>query len=147
MAMELVAANDGFVTSTMIGLMTKRAIKLAIASALLFSVPSLAAGYRLAPYKDELFAYPKVLESAYGGDYVKVEYVELRDINGRDEIPVDKAKPEYLSLETKSVERDLTLSAGRIKLPYIATGKIGWRRQGDRHLCSWSQRQPFPGCQ
>lgn len=104
--------------------MTKRFFALAAAAILLFLAPSLAAGYRLAPYKDDLFAYPKVLESAYGGDYVKVEYVELRDINGRDEIPVDKAKPEYLSLDTKAVERDMTLIDGRIKLPYIATGKI-----------------------
>jgi hypothetical protein len=105
-------------------LMTKRFFALAAAAILLFLAPSFAAGYRIAPYKDDLFAYPKVLESAYGGDYVKVEYVELRDINGRDEIPVDKAKPEYLSLDTKAVERDMTLIDGRIKLPYIATGKI-----------------------
>jgi hypothetical protein len=107
-----------------IGAMIKRVLNLAVVAALFLVAPSLAAAYRLAPYKDDLFAYPKVLESAYGGDYVKVEYVELRDINGRDEIPVDKAKPEYLSLDTKAVERDMTLIDGRIKLPYIATGKI-----------------------
>jgi dienelactone hydrolase len=104
--------------------MTKRAFALATAATLVFLAPSLAAGYRLAPYKDDLFDYPKVLESAYDGDYVKVEYIELRDINERDEIPVKKARPEYVSLDVKAVERDLTLSAGRTTLKYIATGKM-----------------------
>jgi dienelactone hydrolase len=104
--------------------MTKRACALAATAMLIFLAPSLAAGYRLAPYKDDLFDYPKVLESAYDGDYVKVEYIEERDINGRDEIPVEQARAEYLSLETKAVERDLTLDAGRTKLQYIATGKM-----------------------
>jgi len=82
-----------------------------------------AAGYRLAPYKDDLFDYPKVLESAYGGDYVKVEYVEARDIHQRDAVPVKQARPEYVSLETKAVERDLSLRAGGRSVKYIATGK------------------------
>lgn len=97
---------------------------LALAVVLIFTAPVFADGFRLAPYKDELFAYPKVLESAYGGDYVLVEYIEQRDINGRDEIPVKKARAEYVSLDTKAVERDLTLKAGRTQLKYIATGKI-----------------------
>ena len=88
------------------------------------AAPLLAEGFRLAPYKDELFDYPKVLESSYGGDYVKVEYIEARDINQRDEIPIKKARPEYVSLETKAVERDLTLKVGRTNLKYIATGNV-----------------------
>lgn len=85
---------------------------------------ALADGYVLAPYKDDLFAYPKVLESGYGGDYVKVEYIESRDIDQRDVVPVKKVRPEYVSLDTKAVERDLTIKFGRKSIKYIATGKI-----------------------
>jgi hypothetical protein len=94
------------------------------AIALFLAGPASAAGYRLAPYKDDLFDYPKVLESAYGGDYVKVEYIESRDINQRDEIPVEKARPEYVSLDTKAVERDLSVKVGRRTVQFIATGKL-----------------------
>jgi hypothetical protein len=82
-----------------------------------------AAGYRLAPYKDELFDYPKVLETKHGGEYVKVEYIESRDINQRDSIPVKQARPEYVSLDTKAVEQDLSLKVGRRTVKFIATGK------------------------
>lgn len=97
---------------------------LALAVLLISATPVSAESFRLAPYKDDLFDYPKVLESAYGGDYVLVEYIEQRDINGRDEIPVKKARPEYVSLDTKAVERDLTLKVGRKQVKYIASGKI-----------------------
>ena len=102
----------------------KAIVAVGLAGDLLLASPVVAAGYRLAPYKDELFAYPKVLESSYDGDYLTVEYIELRDVNGRDEIPVKKAKPQYVSLDTRAVEHDLTLDVGRRTLRYIATGKI-----------------------
>ena len=82
------------------------------------------AGYRLAPYKDDLFKYPKILESKYGGNYVKVEYVEARDLYQRDVVPEKKTRPEYVSLDVKSVEEDLTLKSGKVSVQYIATGKI-----------------------
>ena len=99
-------------------------IGVAAAATAAFCLAASAAGYRLAPYKDDLFAYPGVLESAYGGDYVKVDYSEKRDLDERDEVPEKKVRPEYVSLETKAVERDLTLDTGRSTLKYIATGRI-----------------------
>lgn len=103
--------------------MVKASLAAGVAIAL-FAASANAAGYRLAPYKDDLFDYPRVLESGYGGDYVRVEYIEARDINQRDEIPVKQARPEYVSLETKAVEHDLSLKVGNRTLRYIATGNI-----------------------
>ena len=99
-------------------------VAFAVVAAFAFATGPVAADFRLAPYKDDLFAYSKVLESAYGGDYIRVEYIEQRDVNGRDEIPVEKARPEYLSLETRAVERDLTFKVGRRQVEYIATGNV-----------------------
>lgn len=103
--------------------MTKATFAVGTAIAVFLASSAFAAGYRLAPYKDELFAYPRVLESAYGGDYVKVEYIEERDINQRDAVPVEQARPEYVSLETRAVERDLSLDLGGRTINHIATGK------------------------
>ena len=105
--------------------MTKAFSALGAALVMICASSVFADGYLLAPYKDDLFAYSKVLESGYGGDYVKVEYIEARDINQRDAVPVKQVRPEYVSLDTKAVERDLTLKIGRKKIKYIATGEIG----------------------
>ena len=67
------------------------------ATAVLSASLAFAAGYRLAPYKDELFKYPGVIASTYDGDYVKVDYVEKRDLYGRDIVPEKQTKPEYVS--------------------------------------------------
>ncbi len=104
--------------------MTRAFFAVAVAAATIWGVSALAAGYRLAPYKDELFDYPKVLEGSADGAFVKVEYAEQRDLYERDEIPEKKARADYVSLETKAVERDMTLDLGRTELKYIATGAI-----------------------
>ena len=46
----------------------------------------------LAPFKDDLFAYPGILSTGDGGAYTVVDYREMRDINGRDEIPERRAQ-------------------------------------------------------
>jgi hypothetical protein len=97
---------------------------LALAATALLSVAASAAGYRLAPYKDDLFAYPRIIETGFGGDYVRVDYSEARDLDQRDAVPEKQARPEYVSLETKAVERDLSLDLGRTSLKYVAAGKI-----------------------
>ena len=51
---------------------------------LLSALPSLASAETLKPYKDELFAYPGILSQK--GPYTVVDYDEMRDINGRDQL-------------------------------------------------------------
>jgi hypothetical protein len=96
----------------------------AAAATLAFALPGGAAGYRLGPWKDELFQYPGVLGASYDGDYVKVDYVESRDLYERDVVPEKKTKPQYVDLEVKSVERDMVAKDGRVSVQYIATGKV-----------------------
>ncbi len=104
----------------------KTLVRLAILSAILaaFAIPSGAAGYRLAPWKDDLFAYPTVLATSHGGDYVKVGYVEQRDLYQRDEIPEEKTRPEYVDLEIKATEKDMVAKEGRTSVKFIGTGKV-----------------------
>lgn len=63
----------------------------------------------LKPYKDELFAYGNVLEESDGGDFRVVDYNELRDINGRDQVPERRVKRAYVSLGIKSAQVNETL--------------------------------------
>lgn len=119
----------------------------AILAVALAAVPTHASaeeGFRLAPYKDEEFAYPVVLGSKYNGDFVMVEFTEERDINGRDEIPLEKAFDRMVNLDVNEFKQDLVLNAGRDSTKYFAVGKAdggakivviflhGWH--GDRTL-------------
>ncbi len=82
-----------------------------------------ADGYRLGPYKDDLFKYPAIVSSAFGGDYLTIDYVEARDLDQRDAIPEKRVKPEYVSLNVRALEKDSTLRSGGLTVRYIAVGK------------------------
>lgn len=71
-----------------------RAVSLAFA--FLFAFP-LSARTVLKPFKDDLFAYPGILEMRDNGDWIKVDYSKKRDIYGRDEVPLAKVKGKYIS--------------------------------------------------
>jgi hypothetical protein len=81
------------------------------------------APYRLAPYKDELFAYPKILEQGYDGAYLKVEYNRLRDLYDRDQ--GNRVHPKYVSLGTKAVEADMSFEIGGKTIRYVGVGATG----------------------
>jgi hypothetical protein len=65
-----------------------------------------AAPLQLAPYKDNLFAYPAELSARDGGDYRVFDYREYRDINQRDAIPERRAGDQYVSLGVRRVQQD-----------------------------------------
>jgi hypothetical protein len=117
----------------------------ALVAALIGAPPvALAEGFRLAPYKDELFAYPKIMKTDYGGDFVMVEFNEERDVNGRDEIPLKKAFDKMVDLDVNQHKEDLRLEDGAGGTQFLAVGKTrgdakiivifmhGWH--GDRTL-------------
>lgn len=95
-------------------------------SAIFPALPARAA--ELAPYKDQLFAYPSILSQADGGDYVVVDYKEARDINARDEVPERRVKSDYVSLGVRGVQKDLVLSTPAGEIKHVAVG----RREGAR---------------
>lgn len=89
------------------------------------ALPSLAFadGLTLAPFKDDLFAYPGILSTADGGAYSVVDYREMRDINGRDEIPERRVRGKYVSTSVRGVQADLVLKTDAGDIRHVAVGK------------------------
>jgi len=83
-----------------------------------------AADLQLAPFKDELFRYPGIIETADDGAFVRVDYSERRDLDERDEIPERKVKGDYVSLQPRWSQSNMTFTAGGRRIKYIAAGKV-----------------------
>ena len=94
----------------------------ALALLVVVTSAALAAGFRLPPWKDDLFAYPGVIESKDNGDYVVVDYQEMRDINGRDEVPERRALPQYVKMVYQKTD---SWVAGGKALKFVGVGKTG----------------------
>jgi hypothetical protein len=116
---------------------------LGLAGFLTASGTGLASAQALAPYKDRLFAYPKVLEQSADGAFLRLDYQERRDINGRDDIPERRARRQFVSTGVNRNQRERTLNgaAGPVELYEIgAAGNARFAvifvhgRGGDRRL-------------
>ena len=75
----------------------------------------------LQPFKDALFSQPIVLESRDGGDFEVIDYQELRDINGRDQIPERRVKSKYVDLGVKREQANemLQLPSGNLEVARV----------------------------
>ena len=74
----------------------------------IIALPAQSTPLQLEPFKDRLFAYPDTLLQGMDGRYRIVDYVELRDINQRDEIAERRVHSRYVSLGIRKVQADLT---------------------------------------
>jgi hypothetical protein len=74
------------------------------------------------PFKDDLFSNQTVLETLDDGDFTRVDYDEMRDINGRDSTPERRVKDRYVSLKVRRVQENQTL-----QLPSgpLEVGRVG----------------------
>lgn len=77
----------------------------------------------LKPFKDRLFAYPKTLQSKDGGDYRIIDYQELRDINGRDDVPERRVNKKYVDYAGRRATKQSTVSTNGIIANYYLVGK------------------------
>ena len=94
-----------------------------IFTALILAAAIVPVRAELAPFKDDLFAYPTTLSSDDGGDYRVIDYRELRDINERDEVPERKVKRAYVALGVRSAQQDLRLRSDAGDIHFYAVGK------------------------
>lgn len=77
----------------------------------------------LAPYKDDLFSYQSVLKSSDKGDYLILEYNEMRDINGRDVIVEKRVQDKYVSLKPRSLQKDVVVQTTNGPVKTYKVGK------------------------
>jgi hypothetical protein len=84
--------------------------------------PALA-DLRIAPYKDELFAYPKILGTFHGEDFIVVEFDQTRDVHGRDEVPLKKAFDKFVDLTVNEFKRDVLIRRDSEVVQFLAVGK------------------------
>ena len=103
-----------------------------------------ASKFQLKPHKDKLFKYRKPIEVQDSGDFLRAPYEPLRDINGRDEVPVRKVKTYYTSSRPARYQKDLSFKANGRQITYFAVGALSGNsnisvifihgRDGSRHL-------------
>lgn len=93
---------------------------LAGAAVLALVLPAQAAP--LKPFKDELFSYGMVLETADDGDYRVIDYDKMRDIHGRDQEPERRVRRAYVSLGVKSAQANETLDLASRPLDVMRAG-------------------------
>lgn len=65
-----------------------------------------------------------MLKSEFDGDFLLVDYDRPRDLHSRDEIRLEKVRPEYIDLETAAVQVDQSLRVAGRKVEYTAVGKV-----------------------
>ncbi|WP_152047852.1 alpha/beta hydrolase [Aureimonas psammosilenae] len=109
----------------------------------LWSLPVLANPLQLSPFKDDLFAYSPASVRSDGGNQVDVDYSELRDINGRDEIPERRVKATYVDPAPLRRQAELVVDTPAGPLRTIQAGERAkptaivlfiHGRNGDRRL-------------
>ncbi len=81
-----------------------------------------AADGPLRPFKDELFSAQTVLSSGDGGTSEVIDYEEMRDINGRDEVPERRVKRQYVDMSPKKVQ---AMEAISVEGRALEVGRVG----------------------
>jgi len=97
------------------------AFAIAAVLAIGFAGAASAQGFRLAPFKDDLFRYPRILDSQDNGNYVVVDYSKQRDLYDRDTVVEKKAKPEYVTLVGSQTR---SFKSGGSTLKFMGAGRI-----------------------
>ncbi|MBD9372461.1 alpha/beta hydrolase [Rhizobium sp. ARZ01] len=97
--------------------------RLLLATILLAALPVTAGAAALQPWKDDLFSYPAVIESSDGGALRVIDYQEMRDINGRDQVPERRAKAAYVSTSVKREQENLTIETSGGPVDVAVTGR------------------------
>ncbi len=97
--------------------------RLALAGLALLAFGVAARAELLKPFKDELFAYPGILETRDGGAWRVADYDEMRDINGRDEIPERRVQGRYVALGVRREQQELVAKTAAGEVRHFAVGR------------------------
>ncbi len=91
---------------------------------LLLAVYGLAEPLQLAPFKDQLFKYPGILETGHNGGFVKVKYDKYIDIHQRDIVLEREVRHQYVSQKPRRHRYSRRLQVGDYQMKYFAVGKV-----------------------
>jgi pimeloyl-ACP methyl ester carboxylesterase len=80
---------------------------------------------QLGPFKDNLFAYPNILEESADGSFVTVEYNRDRDLVKRDRVLRWKAHYKYVDQGVRWSRGVASYRSSNGKFKYFAVGKPG----------------------
>ena len=97
--------------------------RLVLAALFAGSLAGEAAALSLKPWKDDLFGYGTVVETGDDGALRVVDYQEMRDINGRDQVPERRVKAAYVSTAVKKAQKNATIATPAGPIDVAMTGK------------------------
>jgi len=75
-------------------------------------------------FKDDLFAYPGILEEADNGAFLKIDYDKMRDIHKRDDDPERRVKGKYVSTGVRWYQDFETIETGGRSVDVFEVGKL-----------------------
>lgn len=104
-------------------LMRKNLKNSLFAAAFLSVLAAPASAFELKPFKNKLFAYPKTLQSSDNGNYRIVDYQELRDINGRDDVPEKRVNKRYIDYAGRRATKPKSIQTENGAAKYYYAGK------------------------
>lgn len=96
----------------------------AIALAVVMAGANAAMSAEIGGFKDDLFAYPGILEQADNGAFLKIDYDKMRDIHKRDEEPERKVKGKYVSTGVRWYQDFETIETGGRSVDVFEVGKL-----------------------
>ncbi len=76
----------------------------------------------LAPYKDKLFAYARILDGNADRSFMVVDYSKERDVHRRDSVPTLRVRRSYVDLSVRRQETTRTIEADGRRVPVDETG-------------------------
>jgi dienelactone hydrolase len=98
-----------------------------LASIMLLAILSVASGAmasEIGSFKDDLFAYPGILEEADNGAFLKIDYDKMRDIHKRDDDPERRVKGIYVSTGVRWYQDFETIETGGRSVDVFEVGKL-----------------------
>jgi dienelactone hydrolase len=75
-------------------------------------------------FKDDLFAYPGILEEADNGAFLKIDYDKMRDIHQRDDDPERRVKGKYVSTGVRWYQDFETIASDGRSVDVFEVGKL-----------------------
>lgn len=92
--------------------------------ALAFAVVPVVSSAEIGSFKDDLFAYPGILEQADNGAFLKIDYDKMRDIHQRDEDPERRVKGKYVATGVRWYQDFETIETVGRSVDVFEVGKL-----------------------